>query len=74
MGQLATLDSTGDTKVIWDADNPAEVETARETFEKLTKKGFRAFSVKKNGEQDELITKFDPSLEKIILVPMQKGG
>lgn len=31
--ELAVLDRTGDTKTIWDADNEAEVDAARATFD-----------------------------------------
>ena len=74
MAELAIIDTTGDTKVIWDANNADEVEAARATFEKLTKKGYKAFSVKDNGKEKDLIKSFDASLEKIILVPPIVGG
>jgi len=71
---MAVMDATGDTKVIWDPENADEVEAARTQFDALTKKGFRAFSVGKGGKQDELVTKFDADLEKLIMVPPLKGG
>lgn len=73
-GIMAILDASGDTKVIWDKDNEDEVETAKDTFDRLTKKGFVAFSVKKNGDADKKIKEFDPDLEKIILIPQMAGG
>jgi hypothetical protein len=74
MGELSVLSAKGDTKLIWDAENQEEVDNARETFERLKKKGFAAFSVGKKGEQDTKISKFDPNLEKIIMVPPIAGG
>lgn len=74
MGTIRKLDLTGDTKLIWDADNKDEVKAAQGMFDDLRAKGFTAFSVKKNGEKDELITKFDKTLEMIILVPRIVGG
>ena len=73
-GTMRAMDGTGDTKIIWDTDQQAEVDAARQTFDKLTKKGYKAFSVKKGGDKDEMIDKFDPTLEKIILVPPIRGG
>lgn len=64
----------GDTKLIWDKDNDDETEAAEETFKRLIKKGFAAFSVNKKGDQDKKITKFDSDLEKIIMVPQMAGG
>ncbi len=64
----------GDTKIIWDPDNKEEVNSAKRTFEDLRKKGFTAFSVKKDGSRDTLVTEFDEDLEKLILVPRITGG
>ena len=72
--ELAIMNGSGDTKIIWDSDNEDEVENAKETFNKLTKKGYAAFSVSKKGDKDEIIKKFDPNAEKIILVPPMAGG
>jgi len=64
----------GDTKLIWDASNADEIETARRTFDDLKAKGFAAFSVKKDGGKGEQINKFDAQAEKLIMVPQMKGG
>ena len=75
MGELAIMNGTGDTKVIWDPENEAEVKNAREMFDNLVKgKGFAAWSVNKKGNKDERVTKFDPAEEKLILVPPMAGG
>lgn len=74
MSEMRIIDRTGDSKVIWDKDKPDEIEAARDTFDKLRKKGYAAYSVKKNGDKDELITEFDPKAEKLILAPRMVGG
>lgn len=74
VGEMAVMDATGDTKIIWDSDVPDEVESAREQFNKLRKKGFIAYKVKKGGEKGEVITEFDASAEKLILSPPLRGG
>ena len=71
---LHVLDKTGDTKQVWDSRNEAEVEVARAAFDSLTKKGYLAFSVKKDGSKGEVIREFDPKAEKIILSPPMQGG
>lgn len=73
-GVMACLDKTGDTRVIWDPENEGEVASARRTFDELKAKGYSAFSVKKNGDKDKLIHRFDPAAEKIILAPALVGG
>jgi hypothetical protein len=74
MGELAILDNTGDTKVLWDTHNQDEIDAAEEQFDTLIDKGFTAYSVKKDGEKGRKITKFDPDAGKIIMVPRIVGG
>ena len=72
--ELVILDASGDTRVIWDADKPAEVEAARETFTKLKAKGYLAYAVTRKGDKGEVIRDFDPDAEKMILAPQTVGG
>lgn len=75
MGEIAKMDDTGDTKIIWSKDNDDEVAVARRAFKDLKDKGFIAYSVKgKNGEKNEVIREFDPDSEKIIMAPPMVGG
>jgi hypothetical protein len=74
-GELAVINKEGDTKTIWSSDKPDEVEVARAAFDTFKKKGYRAFSVKgKDGEQDKMVDKFDPAMERIIFIPPISGG
>lgn len=68
------MDATGDTKTIWNPDSEEEVDAAREQFDALTKKGYRAFHVKKGGDKGELMTKFEATAAKMIFVPQVAGG
>lgn len=72
--ELIVMDHTGDTKTIWDADNADEVEVAREQFDRLREKGYSAFRVDKKGEKGAPMKEFDPTAEKMILIPMLRGG
>lgn len=73
-GTLHVMDRTGDTKVIWSADNPDEVENARATFDRLKSKGFLAYSVRSDGEKGEVMRKFDKRAERIVMSPQLVGG
>ncbi len=66
----------GDTKSIWDKNNPDEVEAARKQFDFLvTQKKYAAFYVTgKDGEKGEQMRNFDPKAERIIFVPPMAGG
>lgn len=74
MGELHAQNGYGDTKTVWDADNPDEVNQARRTYNDLIKKNFLAFSVGRRGKKDEQIDEFDPDAEQIIMCPQMKGG
>jgi hypothetical protein len=71
---LHIMDRTGDTKVMWSADNPDEVKAAKKTFDTLRKKGFMAYTVQKGGGKGEVLTEFDKTAERIILSPQLVGG
>ena len=74
-GELAIMDFSGDTKILWDSDNKDEVDNARETFNRLKKKGYVAYTVKgKNGDKGEILKEFDPDVERIIMAPAAVGG
>ena len=72
--ELCALDATGDTKTIWSKDNDDEIDNARKTFNDLTKKGHKAYCVKKDGSQGKVMSKFDPKAERMVLVPPVGGG
>jgi hypothetical protein len=74
MNELCVMDTTGDSKTIWNPANADEVSAARATFDALKKKRYLAYSVKPDGEKGELIDAFDPAAGKIIMSPMMAGG
>lgn len=74
MGQMAVMDGTGDTKVVWDPTKQDEVDAAKATFNSLRKKKYKAFAVLKDGEPGHEISEFDPTAGKIIMVPPMAGG
>ncbi len=72
---IAVMGEPGDTKHIWDKRKTDEVDAARTLFTSLTKKGYRAFHVTgKDGEKGEQMSEFDPSAERMIMVPQLQGG
>lgn len=73
-GTLSTLDQTGDFKVTWNHDNQAEVDIAKDTYNKLKNKGYASFRMRPDGSRGEQIREFDPRAEQIIMVPAVVGG
>lgn len=65
----------GDLRLMWDRGNEAEVGTARETFEKMTREGHVAYrATGKQGDRGEVMRTFDPEAERIIMVQQNRGG
>jgi len=75
LGLIEQMGQNGDTKSIWNRRNAAEVTAARNTYDALTKKGYKAYHVTgEDGEQGEPMGDFDPDCERMILVPPLQGG
>lgn len=75
MGEMRIADKlAGDLKVIWDKKKRDEVEAARNQFDAMIKKGYLAFSVKKDGEKGKVVKEFDEDAEMLILSPRLQGG
>lgn len=76
--ELEVLDVTGHTTTKWDTANQAEMKVVQRIFSDLTKKGYKAFSIKK-GAVDNVIESeprrsFDPEAEKMLMVPPIQAG
>ena len=71
---MAVMGSSGDTKKIWDKNNPDEVADAHASFDRLKDKGYLAFSVNKAGDKGDQIHTFDPDAERLIMSPAMRGG
>jgi hypothetical protein len=72
--ELVILDASGDTRIIWDPDKPAEVEHAKKTFAEFKAKGYLAYKVDRKGDKGEVLRDFDAEAEKMILAPRTIGG
>jgi hypothetical protein len=78
-GVMSELNSTGDLRLVWDADKPDEVKAAKKQFEKMTgKKNYLAYKVKSKGEnkgdKGNVMREFDPKAKMMILSPQMQGG
>lgn len=81
MGQLRIMSHLGDTKVAWDHDKAvagdtearAAVREAERIFAEHRAQGGTAFAVEQ-GVQPRVIDRFDPAVERIVMVPRVAGG
>jgi hypothetical protein len=73
--ELIELNTSGDSKLIWNPDNADETEAARALFDTLKRKGHLAYKVVgKEGDKGEVLRDFDPHAGRIIMAPRMVGG
>lgn len=67
-------DETGDSRIQWDQADPEQVAKAEAKFNELKKVGYLAYKLGKRGDRGEVIDKFDPTIERIIMHSAVVGG
>jgi hypothetical protein len=74
-GIMHELCRKGDVPIMWNKDSDDEVEIARKAFDDAKRAGFIAYKAEgKDGHRGEVMRKFDPGAERIILVRQHQGG
>ena len=73
-GRMVVLDESGDKSLVWDSDEPKQVKDAKEQFDKWKSKGYKMFKVTGAKRKQTPITKFDSSLEEILVIKTTKKG
>jgi hypothetical protein len=71
--ELAIMDRSGDLKLTWNPNNPAEVEACRKNFEEMRRKGYMAYKLI-GREKGEVLHSFDPTAKRIVMTPAMQGG
>jgi len=74
MSVQIVMDRSGDTRHEFDAADTAAVALAEERFRELTRKGFRAVGLGKDGGPGQLMRNFDPQVEQTLFIPQLEGG
>jgi len=74
IGRMKVMASTGDDVVTWDTNDQASVDRAKQRYEDLIQKGYKAFMISPGGGKGEPISKFDWTLGEILMVPPMRGG
>ncbi len=71
---LHVLDHTGDSRIEWDPNVPADVELARKAFDAAKDKKMLIYKTRRDGSRGEQIKEFDPRAERIVATPQTVGG
>lgn len=71
---LYVQDKTGDTRIEWDPDVPAEVAAARAAYDAAKDKRYLAYRTRADGSRGEIMREFDPTAERIVMSPQLQGG
>ena len=76
MGEIATLGRSGHVVTKWDETLPETVNEAKVTFDDLLGEGFTAFQTIAEAptRPAEQIREFNPTAERIVMLPRFVGG
>jgi hypothetical protein len=65
---MRVLDDNGDTRLVWNRRDQAEVDEARAKFDEYIKKGHRAYVCRSDGTKGRRVETFDSMMEELILM------
>jgi hypothetical protein len=74
MHMQIVMDQSGDTRHSFDPADAAAVTDAQQRFHDLTRKGFRAVALAKDGRPGTLLREFDTTVEETLFMPQLRGG
>ncbi len=74
MRMQIVMDGGGDTRHQFDPGEPRSLAEAKERFENLTSRGFRAVALGADGTDGQLLDGFDPQVERTLFIPQLRGG
>lgn len=74
-GIMHQLCNKGDVPIMWNRNEPEEVAIARKAFDDARKAGFIIYKAEgKDGHRGEVVKRFDPADERLIMVRQHVGG
>jgi len=71
---IKILTEKGDDRIVWDKENGPEAKQAKNKFNELIDKGYKAYSVNKNSKKNRKISEFDIDAEEILMIPETVRG
>ena len=71
---LKILCEKGDERIVWDKEDGKEGKQAKAKFEEFMKKGYKAYSVDRNGNKNRRIEEFDVDAEEVLMIPETAKG
>lgn len=71
---MKILNDKGDEKITWTKENGKQAKKAKEKFQSLIDKDYKAFSVDAHGKKKTQITEFDVDAEVILMIPPTSRG
>lgn len=71
---MKILTEKGDERLVWDKERSMEAKQAKEKFNELINKEYKAYSVDKKGKKNRKIIEFDIDAEEILMIPNTVRG
>lgn len=63
---MRIFDKTGDRRLIWNWNDPAQIKEAMTLFKEYSAKGWKGYAVGRDGKKGQRVYGFDPSTHEII--------
>ena len=74
MSTMNILDESGHRQVTWDASNAKQIAAAQKTFDRLLRHGYAAFGAAAKTGPKHPMSRFDPAIDDVVMVPRIVGG
>ena len=74
VSQLCCMNADGDKRLMWDSSDADATSEAEKTFQEYKAKGWLDYKTNAKGAEGQVIDKFDPYAERIIMRPQMIGG
>lgn len=67
------IESVDPVRMVWNRQNPEEVELAEKRFNDYIRSGWMAYTVNADKKKVQLFN-FNPDLKEIFFIPLEEGG
>jgi len=74
IGRMSVMDHTGHREVVWDSKDRLSVEAAERVFNELKSEGKLLYRAEPGSDDGQLLRRFDPTAQEIVVSPRNVGG
>lgn len=71
---LRIMDETGDRRIVWDRNEPRQIEEVKLEFERCLAQGYKAYVCRMDGSRGRQMDSFDSLMEELIISGEMEGS